>query len=274
MIKNHTFDFPLTISISLFLVLTIYWIITQFVPSLNTHHQIYSFSTIYGIEAVCGTFFGLLIAKQWGGMKSTIGMAIIMFSLGLFAQEFGQLVYSYYYIVLHLQSADYPSLGDIGFFGSIPLYCAGIILLGKAAGAKGKLKSFKLTTLSLGITLLMLIVGYVLFLQKYTFDWSNPIKIFLDFGYPLGEAIYISLAISTYFLSRGVLGGIMKNKILFILFALLIQFLADYVFLYQTNNNTWIDGGINDFMYLIAYFLMSLGLIQFYHVLKKLRSIK
>ena len=89
----------------------------------------------------------------------------------------------------------------------------------------------------------MLAVGYFLFLQGYEFDWSDPLKVFLDFGYPFGQAIYVSIAILTYLLSRGILGGIMKGKILFILFALCMQFLSDYTFLYQSSKGTWSVGG-------------------------------
>jgi hypothetical protein len=251
------------VTILIFLIFTSYWIVTQIFPVYNTHHQIYSFSTIYGLLALWGALCGLIISKKWGGFRSVIGRAIIMFSLGLLAQEFGQLVYSYYYIVLQLPTAYYPSLGDLGFFGSIPLYIYGILLLAKASGVKIGLKSFESKIQAIVIPLGVLILGYSLFLQGYNFDWSNPLKVFLDFGYPFGQAIYVSIAILTYLLSKGVLGGVMRNKVRFILFALCIQFLADYTFLYQTSNGSWVDGGINDFIYLISYFIMTLGLLQF-----------
>ena len=108
----------------------------------------------------------------------------------------------------------------------------------------------------------MLIFSYFFFLRDYQFDWSNPLKIFLDFGYPLGQAIYVSIAILTYVLSKGVLGGVMKPKILFLVFALIIQYLADYNFLLQAANSTWQNGGYGDLIYLIAYLLMALSLLQ------------
>ena len=54
----------------------------------------------------------------------------------------------------------------------------------------------------------------------------------------------------------------MKNKILFVLFALVIQFLCDYTFLYQSSKGIWQVGGVNDYMYLVAYFVMTLALIN------------
>jgi hypothetical protein len=116
------------------------------------------------------------------------------------------------------------------------------------------------------------VIGYSLFLVQYEFDWSNPLKILLDFGYPLGQAIYISIGLLSYLLTRGVLGGVMKGKVLFILFALCIQFLADYTFLFQTIHNNWYVGGINDYIYFIAYFVMTLALLRLNTVLMKLRN--
>ncbi len=259
----------------IFAFFTVYWIIfwIYFGKSDANHHQIYTFSTLYGVMAIWGAISGIIIAQKWGGIKSTLGKALLFFSLGLLFQEFGQLFYSYTYIVLHLATANYPSLGDVGFFGTIPLYCLGIIYLAKASGITIRIKSLTHVLPAIAITFGILGLGYFMFLQGYKFDWSNPIKVFLDFGYPLGEAIYISLAIATYILTRGVLGGIMKSKILFILFALCIQFLADYTFLYQTSKGTWVDSGMNDFTYFVAYFVMTIGLIQFNSIYNKLKGV-
>ncbi len=256
------------IIIILFVLLTVFWGYLQIV--IPTDIEVHTFfGAIYGVVALFGAIFGFRVSIKWGFLKSIIGRAIAMFSLGLLAQEFGQVTLSYFHYALGKEGL-YPSLGDVGFFGSIPLYIYGVILLAHASGVKIRLQSFVNKLQTIIIPLVMLGVGYFLFLQEYNFDWSNPIKIFLDFGYPFGQAIYISLAILTYLLSKGVLGGIMKSKILFILFALSIQFLSDYTFLYQTSRGTWHVGEINDYMYLVAYFLMTLGLIQLKTVLNQL----
>jgi hypothetical protein len=272
--KIKTFGWQGIIAVGIFAFFLIYWIYFQlFLTQHEFHHrQIYTFSSIYGIMALWGAICGLWIARKWGGLKSVLGKSLIFFSIGLLLQEFGQLAYSYYYIVKDLEVADYPGLGDIGFFGTIPIYCIAIFYLAKASGVALRIKSLKHVVPAVLITFLILVAGYALFLQNYEFDFSNPIKIFLDFGYPLGAAIYISLAVSTYILSKGVLGGVMRNSILFLLFALFMQFAADYTFLFQTHNGTWVDSGINDFIYFLSYFVMTLALIQFGVVYKKLNS--
>lgn len=271
MIKELHQQWQAKVAILLFLVLTSWWIYGLQNPNFYQTRYFGDFPSIYGLMALWGAIWGVAIAKKWGGFSSIVGKALIMFSLGLFAQVFGQITYAYLSFYKNIE-VPYPSIGDIGYFGSIPLYIYGVILLAQASAVKIKLQSLMSIIQAVIIPLIMLTIGYFLFLREYQFDWSNPIKIFLDFGYPLGQAIYISLTIVTYLLSRGILGGLMKNTVLFILFALSIQFFSDYTFLYQSNTGIWQVGGINDYMYLVSYFVMTLALMRFELVYKKLKQ--
>lgn len=259
------------IAFVLFFILSLWWLVGFFNPNAYNTRFYGDYPSIYGVMALYGALWGIVISRGYGFHKSVMGKAILMFSFGLLAQEAGQIIYAYYSFYQHI-AVPYPSLGDVGYFGSIPLYIYGIWLLAKASGVQIKLRSYQNQTLAIIIPIIMLLLAYFFFLQGYTFDWSNPVKILLDFGYPFGQAIYISLAILTYLLSRGILGGIMRSRILFILFALCIQFACDFVFLYQSSRGTWSVGGPNDYMYLIAYFTMTLGLLQFESVLTMLKS--
>ena len=246
----------------LFFLLTAWWVELQIIGHGDENIQKdLLWGVSYQIIAFIGGIAGLILSKSWGSVKSVMGRATLCFALGLLFQTFGQSVFSYYNLALKIE-VPYPSIADIGFFGSIPLYIYGIILLAKLSGVAVSLKSFLNKIQAILIPLVMLIFSYFFFLRDYQFDWSNPLKIFLDFGYPLGQAIYVSIAILTYVLSKGVLGGVMKPKILFLVFALIIQYLADYNFLLQAANSTWQNGGYGDLIYLIAYLLMALSLLQ------------
>lgn len=260
----------LKVAFSIFIFFSIWWLILRlyFKPDSLPHNL---FGGLYGLMALWGAICGVGISKKWGGFQSIMGKAMLMFSFGLFAQEFGQLVYFVYKFFLHVDVA-YPSIGDIGFFGSIIFYIYGVFLLAKASGVKIALQSYKSKIGAIVIPIGMLLLSYFFFLQNYQFDWSKPLTIFLDFGYPMGQSIYISLAILTFLLSRGVLGGVMKNNIRFIILALVVQYISDYTFLYQAHLGTWSVGGINDYMYLVSYFLITIGLIQFKSIYKKLHA--
>ncbi len=243
------------------------------------------FSDTYWIMTLIGGLIGLYVSRKWGGLKSALGKSLSFFSFGLLAQTFGQVVYTYYARRLHVE-VPYPSVGDVGFFGSIPLYALGVFYLGKVAGVRVSLRSFRGKILAVVLPLVLLAISYYVFftgaaaghthlfgLQPYAYDPKQSlIQTLLDFGYPLGQAFYVSIALLTYFLSRKVLGGIMKNKILFILVALAVQYAADFVFLFQNNRQTWYAGGINDFMYLVAYLLMTLALLGIGAAYAKLSS--
>lgn len=259
------------VTVLYFLAVTVWWFIGPSFKTSSDARFLGDPGSVYFLIAIIGTIWGFVISAQWGGLKSILGKAIFFFALGLAGQVFGQFSYGYYPFALH-EAAPYPSLGDIGYFGSIPFYTLGIYFLALTSGVKISARSFAQKLQTIIVPLFVLAIGYILFLQGYTIDWTNPIKTFLDFGYPLGQAFYVSLALLTYSLSKGTLGGIMKTKILFILFALFVQFLADYIFLYQSNKGFYAVGGLADYMYFTAYTLMTLGLIQFKTVYDRLQS--
>lgn len=253
----------------LFLILFVWWL--WIYSSMDNQKLLWS--STYQILALFGAAAGIIISRTYlRGINSALGRAILGFSVGLLFQSFGQTSYTYYNLFRHITN-PYPSVADIGFFGSIPLYLYAIVQLAKASGIKVSLKSFGNKIQALLIPLGMLSLSYYIFLKDYVFDWSDPLKIVLDFGYPFGEAIYVSIAILTFILSRKILGGALRSPILFLVFALTFQYVTDFIFLYQASHNSWQIAGINDFMYAVSYLLMGLGIISVGEVSKKVREI-
>ena len=248
------------ITIAFFILLTLLWTFANFTQEIESPYHTW-FTNTYGLVALIGGISGLFTAKKWGGFNSVMGRATLFFSLGLLAQEFGQVMYMYYIYIQGIE-VPYPSLGDIGYFGSVLLYIYAIWTLGHAAGNKSGLKETSHKIIAFFVPTVMLATAYFFFLQGYEFDWSTPLTVLLDFGYPLTQAFYVSLAIVTYFLSKKLLGGIMRNKVLLILFALVVQFLSDYIFLFQATRGEWYVGGINDYMYLFSYTIMAFALLE------------
>src|SRR3989344_2080593 len=250
------------VTIFLFVVFTIWWILLSPLSPESPYPESRTiWSVSYQLIALWGGVNGLLIATKWGGTKSIVGRSVIAFSVGLLLQSFGQSVYSYYLLGLHID-APYPSLGDIGFFGTIPFYIYGTLLLAKASGVKVSIRSFRAKLQAIIIPAVILTISYYFFLRGYEFDWTHSLTVFLDFGYPLGDAIYVSLTILTFLLSRKFLGGIMRKPILFILASLVFEYIADFTFLYTASNETYFAGSYVDFLYLTAYSLMAIALIR------------
>ena len=227
------------------------------------------FSATYGLMALFGGLVGLKVSRKWGGFKSLIGRSVIFISLGLLAQEVGQITYSMYTYLLN-QEIPYPSLGDIGYFASVIFYILAAFSLIKALSAKATRKTKRNRTLVVFVPVVLLTVSYVVFLRGHSYDFSNPVAAILDFGYPMGQAFYISLALSAYLVSKKYLGGMMKPVISFLIFALVLQYAADFTFLYQVSRDTWQTAGINELMYLTAYYVMTLALLSFGSVFNKI----
>lgn len=264
-------DLLMQISLGFFMLISLWWLILFF-SGIKEGFENYLFGASYGLICIWGGLIGLfVVAPKWGGFKSLMGMAINVLSLGLLTQEFGQLVFSYYNIFLKVP-VPYPSIADIGFFGTIPFYIYGIFLIAKLAGVKFSLRRMRNQILLLAIPLVMLIITYSIFLRDYEFDFSNPLKVFLDFGYPFGEAIYISIAVLAYSLTRNLLGGLMRGKILLLIAAFVLQYIAEFNFLWQSYNLTWLNGGYGDYLYFLAYFTMTVGIIHLRSVANELKE--
>lgn len=236
----------------------LWWIILQiFIDDRTIFWHV--FASSYFVMALYGGICGISTSLNWGGLKTLLGRAIFMFSLGLFCQVFGQIAYAYYNIILNADM--YPSIGDIGYFGAIPLYIYGLFLLAQSSGIKINFQLFKREPIALIVPVIMLLISYFLFLQDYKFNFAEPVKTFLDFGYPLGDAVYISIVIVIFILSRTILDGIMRSKALFLLIALFVQFIMDYLFIYDFAN--YYSGNYIDFIGLLAYYTMTIALLSF-----------
>jgi hypothetical protein len=216
----------------------------------------------YQILALYGGIIGTFISYKWGGHRSLLGRVILAFSIGLFLQCFGQTYSSYYVFHYHVESPSYPGIGDFGFFGSVIAYIYGALALSKVSGIGVSLKKIQNKAWALLIPVIILVASYLFFLKGYEFDFSQKIKIMLDFGYPFGQAFYVSIAILALIMSKNVLGGVMKRPMLLLIFALLFQYFSDFFFLYQANAGTWYVGNINDYLYCASYFIMTISLIQ------------
>lgn len=254
------------ITVFLFVVLAGWWAVLYFGYGARLTEQNLYWAASYQVLAIWGGLFGLFAARAWGGTQSRMGRSIVFFSIGLLLQAFGQSSFSYYTTILGID-IPYPSIADVGYFGSVIFYILGIASLARVSGAPIALKKLGGKGFAILIPAVLLIFSYNLFLSDYHFDQSNALRVFLDFGYPLGQAIYVSIAVLAFVLSRNILGGIMRRPIVFVISALIVQYLADSNFLFQASNGTWVNGGYGDFLYVIAYFLMAISLIKIEHVL-------
>lgn len=267
----HATKVKYIITVLLFLVITLWFAyIHIYINSDFNARQLWGAS--YQIIALFGGVAGFFVAKKWGGYKSLIGKSIVFLSFSLLFQSFGQSVSSYYTFIEKI-NLPYPSIGDIGFFGSAICYIISAWLLMKASGLRFSLKSIKGKSLAIVVPICLIAFSYFFFLRTYQFDWSQPIKVFLDFGYPLGDTLYVSLAVIAFIVCHNFLGGLMKRPIKFLICALLFQFIADFAFLYQNQFGAWNVAGWNDYLFCFSYFLMTISILDFDRAYNQIKSL-
>src|SRR5258708_4784024 len=124
-----------------FLGFVVWWVSFQHVVEAQGV-TVQWFGGTYGLMALIGAVIGLFAAAKWGGLKSVLGKALTFFSLGLLAQELGQLIYTYYVYGAKVQ-IPYPSWGDVAYFGSVVLYVIAAFFLARVAGARFSLRDTK-----------------------------------------------------------------------------------------------------------------------------------
>ena len=261
-------NYSAQIVLAFFAALVAWWA-TLYVSGASAD-ALQAWAAAYQIVAFFGACVGFTIANHWGGFQSVIGRATIAFSFGLLLQCFGQTSYSFYIYYLN-QPVPYPSIGDIGYFGSIFAYLYGALAL---ASSRRACIPQVLSWAAFGVPPTAFNAGSLIsiFLRGYEFDGTQPLKTFLDFGYPFGQALYVSVALLAYLLSRNVLGGMMRMPILVFIGALVLQYFSDFTFLYQATAGTWYAGGMNDLLYLVSYLAMTLALLYIGHVFVKIQK--
>ena len=253
-----------------FLGLFIWWVSIHF-RGLTEGWENEYYTTAYSLLALLGGVYGLNYAKKWGGLKSTLGSALTMLSAGLLSQFIGTMLYSYYIFVLGVE-VPYPSAGDIVFLISILLYIYGSYLIARISGASFSVQSLRSKIIAIAIPIVILLISYAVFLNGYHPDWSNLVVTFLDFGYPIGQAIYLSIALLALLFSKEILGGMMRKTIIMLISALILQFIADFAFSYQYAHSTVYAGDFLDLLYTFSYFIMAIALISIGNMFYKVQE--
>lgn len=254
----------------LFIGFTIWWITIYYRGNTDGVENDW-WANLMVVFPLLGGIAGLYYSRLWGGFKSALGFAIYMLSLGLLAQFIGTALYFFYVYVLGVE-IPYPSLADVAYIASILFYIVGAYKLVKVVGVNLSSQSWFPKFLAIIIPLLILGFSYLALMRNYDFTEATALRIFLDFGWLIGQAIYVSIAIFAFIASKNTLGGMMRKPIILLLAALVVQYIADFQYSYQINNETYYTGGINDYFYALAFFLMTIAIFSIGNMFYKVQE--
>jgi hypothetical protein len=260
------------VAIGIFILFFFFWVLRNYFIDVN--EDFYWPFAFYYLMALYGGLVGLSIAKEWGGWKSTVGKAINILSLGLLAQLFGQIYYSIMFEFLE-NTEPYP-IGEIGFLSSVLIYVVGAYFLAKMAGSKLALKDTQGKILVFVVPVTLYVIAYFAFIKGLELNLSeitfDSVTEALSFVYPIVHATFVSLTLLAFLLSRKVLGGKLRLTVLGLLAALFMHYVAETYYLYQSYYDKFVMGGLTDLLFLIAYFVMTMALIQFKTALDKIKN--
>jgi hypothetical protein len=255
------------LTLGFFVLLVFFWG-GLFFSHTSSGNLNYWYSFLFGLIPLVGGLVGMLKAKLWGGMKSTMGKSVFFISLGLFLWGFGESIWSYYNFFRHVP-APYPSLADTGFAPSIFFWIIGIIFLAKASGAFFALrKNTWAKVLVVLLPILLLVPSYYIQVKLARGGTLVPpgegaLKLVLDIAYPMGDFLALLFAAGVFILSYKYFGGLYRKAIITILLGLAMMYSADTIFSYTTTKGTYYNADWGDFMLTIGVFLLTFGVLAF-----------
>lgn len=224
------------------------------------------FAFAYGLLPLFAGIVGIENSQKWGYLKSSMGKALLFFSLGLLSWGVGETIWSYYNFFLN-QEVPYPALSDVGFILACPFWAIGTFYLSQATGAKYGLKKVSGRLLLISVPVVALLVSYYLLIivaRQGVFPIEGGlIKVFFDLAYPISDVIILTMAFLIYGLSLNYLGGKFKVPVLITLAGFIGMYIADFSFSYTTTVGSFYNGSWVDLMFASALFVMGFGLLNF-----------
>jgi len=252
------------IIVAIFTGMAAWWIFININSYQNTTNN-FLYGAALGILPIISSIFGLINAKKWGGFHSIMGKAVIFLSLGLLTWGVGTLVFAYYNIFLNVE-VPYPSIADLFYIISWPLWSLSMVNLSKATGVKFQLKKMSGRLALSVIPLITILISYYMLIVVARggsgfIDLSGSLlKTFFDLAYPIGDVVILTIALLLYGLSFNYLGGRFKWPIIMVLMGFVMNYLGDFTFVYTVTKETYFVANWVDLLYTITFFLIGLGI--------------
>jgi len=242
---TKTYAFSLTIGIAASLV----YGLQQFYPTLigpisNVVPTIFAtgaFITAY----TCARKYGFRVRER------EFDRIWLCFSLGTAFWIFAEGIWAIYYF--SGIDVPYPGIPDVFYIAAYFPMSLAIFLYFKAfvGGLTVRRRTISIGIISISISIVLAIVIPIEFSQT-----RSHLTVVTDLAYPAADLVLLSLTI----LSLAIFAGGTMSKWWYPLAgAIILDIVADELFLYQVANGTYYNGGIDDLMYVWAYLIFGLA---------------
>lgn len=256
---------------TIFLLVAYYILLLSWWGSLSLRGVVdtkenYLFGIALGALTILSGITGLTKSKSWGALSSNIGRFIIFLSCGFIAWGVGTLIIGYFNLALD-QVYPYPSIADLAYILSWPLWFIGMLNLSKATGARFRIKSLKGKLFAALIMVVAFVISYYLLFTvarggAFEVDGSY-LKLFFDFAYPIGDVVIVTSSLLLFGLSMNYLGGMFKIPILLIIIGFVLNYTADIVFTYINTIGTYHVSNWVDMLYATVFLLLGIAVNLF-----------
>lgn len=261
--NKSTFSILKAVSYTLILLFGLLYILILTSSSFVDVENLYTiFTTTYGIIAFVVFCGGLSVATVWGGMKSLVGRALVVLSVGAGLQFAGQLAYTYYLITTG-EEPPYPSIAEFFYFSSIIMFLYGSYLLAKVSQVSEDLKTSGFKIFATVVSILLFAGAFSIFYISHDWEDNSPVLLLLELGYPLLQGATVGFCLFTLYGIRNLYGGQALKAVSLILASLLSLYVADTLFL-------WLPTLMTDGLYLVSYSLMLIGVISFGNIYRNI----
>ncbi len=229
---------------------------------LANQSPILSLEYVYPACMVLIAFVAMIAAFS---IKTVYRMPALMISIGVLCNSVGELFWLFLTKGLNVE-LPYPSIADIWFVMFYPLTFIGLINLIVYIGCFEDKCKTGLLWLNRFANLLLLfsIAATILLFGKYAqADFSHLLEIF-DVMYLIFDAmvLIVIIALIVYLFSAGETKAKALTPLLLIGIGYLITLGADSLFAYTSDLGLYTTGGIVDYLFLLAAYIFSSGVVK------------
>lgn len=250
---------------SIYVLMLGWWVVLKNSGIVDTTAN-YLFGFNIGLLAFLGGLIGLIKSRKWGFFQSMVGKFIFFLSAGMISWGLGSIIFAYYNLFLDV-AVPYPSIADVAYIISWPLWAIGMVYLLKTLGIKYRLKKITTKFFVFLIPAACIIISYFLLVtiaKGGSLDFSGGgLKTFFDIAYPAGDIVILTMSVLIYGISINYLGGVFRKPILIIILGFVLNYLADFSFSYTTTNGSFHVAGWVDLLFTTTMFVLALGISLF-----------
>jgi hypothetical protein len=243
----------LTIFFVTFFIAMAVWSIALYMTGQTTTQWNYLFNVGTAFLFLSGGLFAFQQVKK-SPIKSSVDSELIAIGIGVTLFGIGLLIWSYYNLVLNVES-PFPSLSDVVYVFYAPILGYGLVNLLRVYGVK-MTKSIYLQFFAVFVITAILILNFII--RPDISSEASLLTKMLLFYYPLADALLVTLGIMIFRLTRGKL----HNSFNYFLIALFSMAFADFLFSYRTAVETYYNGDFSDVLYALTGLLFTLGIIR------------